>query len=95
MLEAKDVISPLNINNEKISQNNPNFIETNTICATRDLILAAFDSGSRSVAIVGPKGCYKSALARETARVLGVKTELFSLHPDMTARDLLMIRGTD
>ena len=92
---AKDLMTPLNLNRGEHGQANPNFIQTKTTGATRDLILAAFDSGSNAVALVGPKGCYKSALARETARALGVKTELFSLHPDMTARDLLMIRGTD
>ncbi len=71
------------------------FIETRTTKATRDLILAAFDSGNRAVVCVGPKGCYKSSLARETAVLRGVKHELFSLHPDMTSRDLFMVRGTD
>ena len=61
MLEVKDVRSPLKVTRGKTSQRSTSFIETKTTGATRDLILAAFDSGSNAVALVGPKGCYKSA----------------------------------
>ena len=47
----------------------------------------------RAVACVGPKGCYKSALAREVARQYGKDVELFSHHSDMTAHDLVLTRG--
>merc|ERR1712232_1382958 len=93
---ANEVKSCLDINlGDADIARNGKFIETQTTKATRDLILAAFDSGNRAVVCVGPKGCYKSALARETADLRGVRHELFSLHSDMTSRDLFMIRGTD
>ena len=58
--------------------------------------MAALESNQhrRAVACVGPKGCYKSALACEVARQYGKDVELFSLHSDMTARDLVLTRGT-
>ncbi len=71
------------------------FVVTKTIQNVHDLLIAGLDSGNRAVACVGPKGCYKSALVRETIRTSGNKATLFSLHRDMTSRDLLMVRGTD
>jgi MoxR-like ATPase len=71
------------------------FMETKTTQAVQDLVMSAFESGKRAVAIVGPKGCYKSALARQLSRRNGTNVELFSLYSDMTARDLLLTRGTD
>ena len=71
-----------------------NFVETESTKSIRDLILACFESGMKAVALVGPKGCYKSVVARNIAHILGEKCELMSLHPDVTARDLLMTRGT-
>ena len=72
-----------------------NFVETSTTQTLQDMILGAFDANLRAVAIVGPKGCYKSALTRALAHKCGRSTELFSLYSDMTARDLLLTRGTD
>ena len=95
MVGADDVMSPLKINHGQKKGKLSEFVETKTTRAIRDLIIAGFESGNRAVVCVGPKGCYKSAVARETARVYGAKVELFSLHPDMTSRDLLMVRGTD
>jgi midasin (ATPase involved in ribosome maturation) len=94
MIEAMSVRVPFN-HDLKMYQNVPEFIGTKTIQNTRDLILAAFQNGSRAVVCVGPKGCYKSALAKETARVYGAKVELFTLYTDLTSRDMLMVRGTD
>lgn len=71
------------------------FVETKTTQAVQDLVMSAFESGKKAVAIVGPKGCYKSALARQLARRNDSNVELFSLYSDMTARDLLLTRGTD
>jgi MoxR-like ATPase len=59
-----------------------------------DLITTGLSSG-RAVACVGPKGCGKSALTAELARATNRPCELFSLFKDMTARDLLLTRGTD
>lgn len=72
-----------------------NFVETSTINTVQSMILAAFKSGQRAVAIVGPKGSFKSVLAKHLAARCNVPCELFSLYSDMTARDLLMTRGTD
>lgn len=47
------------------------------------------------VALVGPKGAGKSAVARSFAAMLGYRTVLFGLHADMTARDLVQRRSTD
>lgn len=71
------------------------FIETKTTRAVQKMIRLAFQGGSRGVAIVGPKGCYKSALVRALAQQEGVNLALFSLYSDMMARDLLLTRGTD
>ena len=60
--------------------------------------MAAFESGQQGVAVVGPKGCYKSALVRDLAwkqQPQPKHLRLFSLYSDMTARDLLLTRGTD
>ena len=87
------------------------FVQTTSTQTLRDMIHSAFQSGKRAVACVGPKGCRKSALARDTANSLSLNeyetaaaTEatptptqplLFSLHRDMSSRDLLQVRGTD
>jgi len=69
MIKANDILSPLKLEQklkgDKISQSL--FVETKTTKVVRDLIIAGFESGNRAVACVGPKGCYKSALARQTA----------------------------
>ncbi|CAB9501403.1 Willebrand factor A domain-containing protein 8 [Seminavis robusta] len=74
---------------------NPSFVPTATTQTVQSLIQNAFASGNRAVALVGPKGCYKSALARQLASQDNKKMELFSLYSDMTARDCLLTRGTD
>ena len=94
MINVHDIQSPLNIGKIPDSANE-RFVPTKTTSTIRDLIIAGFRSGARVVALVGPKGSYKSSVAEETANALGAKMELFSLHPDMTARDLLMVRGTN
>jgi MoxR-like ATPase len=94
MIGVGDVQTPLRVEIVATS-NNPKFIATKTTSTVRDLIIAGFQSGNRAIACVGPKGSYKSAIAQETANSLGATMELFSLHPDMTARDLLMVRGTN
>lgn len=71
------------------------FVETKTTEAVQNMVISAFESSKRAVAIVGPRGSYKSALARQLARRHGANVELFSLYSDMTARDLLLTRGTD
>ncbi|KAL7519873.1 hypothetical protein ACHAWX_004630, partial [Stephanocyclus meneghinianus] len=95
MIGVQDVKFPFDLNGITNSTSNANFVATKTTNTVRDLIVAGFQSGSRAVACVGPKGSYKSAIASETAKSMGAKMELFSLHPDMTARDLLMVRATD
>ena len=80
---------------DKVTTKSPFFVETKTTKTLQDMIMTAFESGNRAVACVGPKGCYKSVLAREVARKQGVRAELFSLYSDMTARDLVLTRGTD
>lgn len=94
MIGVKDVLQPLGT---KLADSGklPGFIPTKTTTTVRDLIIAGFESGNRAVALVGPKGCFKSAVARDAAQVRGVKAELFSLYSDMTARDLLQVRSTD
>ena len=96
MIGVPDVQSPLDVTMTKDigSTNASNFIMTKTTSTIRDLIIAGLRV-NRAVACVGPKGSYKSSVANETAKSLGVPMELFSLHPDMTARDLLMVRGTN
>ena len=94
MIGAKSVHAPFN-HDLKVHHNVPEFVATKTIKRTRDLIIAAFQNGSRAVACVGPPGSYKSALAKETAHIYGTKVELFSLYTDLTSRDMLMVRGTD
>ena len=94
MIGVHDVRLPLNV--EKVSNfTTDSFVATKTTDTIRDLIIAGFYSDNRAVACVGPKGCYKSSIAKETAKSIGMQMELFTLHPDMTARDLLMMRGTD
>ena len=93
MVGVREVSSPL----ELIGQSGgglPGFVETTTSKSIQDLMLAGFRSKRRAVALVGPKGCYKSLVARDLAFKLGEKCELFTLHRDLTARDLLMSRGT-
>jgi len=95
MIRVEDIRSPLMMNvNDRGSRNMTNFVDTETTKAIQDLIVAAFESGKRSIALVGPKGCYKSVVARNLAYALHEKIELMSLHPDMTDRDLLMTRTT-
>jgi MoxR-like ATPase len=95
MIGVEDILNPLNLYGHDTGSNNAhNFVETETTKAVKDLIIAAFQSGKRAVALVGPKGCYKSAVARNLAYSSGEKIELMSLHPDITDRDLLMTRGT-
>ena len=93
MIGVDDVITPLHLI-ERGKNNMLNFVETETTKAVRDLIVAAFESGKRAVAIVGPKGCYKSVVARNLAHSSGEKFELMNLHSELTYRDLLMTRGT-
>lgn len=96
MITVNDIKAPLKLERHIKSGNNmPEFVETETMKSIQDLILAGFESGKRSVALVGPKGCYKSTIARNLAHSLNERCELMSLHPDMTARDLLMNRSTD
>ncbi|KAL7537710.1 hypothetical protein ACHAXR_008021, partial [Thalassiosira sp. AJA248-18] len=93
MIGVGDLVTPLKFDAyERERGNMPDFIETKTTRDVQDLILAGFESGKRSVAIVGPKGCYKSAVARNVAHTLGEKCELLSVHSDMSQRDLLMTR---
>jgi len=95
MIGVDDLVTLLETDEyESPKENAPHFIETKTTKAIQDLIISCFESGERAVAIVGPKGCYKSAVARNLAHSMGEKCELLSVHPDMTARDLLMTRGT-
>ncbi|XP_046853254.1 von Willebrand factor A domain-containing protein 8-like isoform X2 [Xenia sp. Carnegie-2017] len=42
--------------------------------------------------LIGPKGCGKSALIHQFAKVLGYQMEPIHLHEDMTSRDLLQQR---
>lgn len=96
MITVYDILTPLTLSENEIRGNTmPEFVETETINTIQDLILAGFECGNRSVAMVGPKGCYKSTVARNLAHSLDEKCELMSLHPDVTGRDLLMTRGTD
>jgi von Willebrand factor A domain-containing protein 8 len=96
MLSIQDLPYNNNNNNSNLStRQSSTFVETKTTRIVQDLILSAFESGKRGVAVVGPKGCYKSAVVRELARQQSVPIGLFSLYSDMTARDLLLTRGTD
>ncbi|KAL7546025.1 hypothetical protein ACHAWF_009370 [Thalassiosira exigua] len=95
MIGADDILAPLKLTeNEATRGSMPQFFENPTTKAAMDLVLAGFESGKRAVALVGPKGCYKSVVARNLAYDQDEKCELLSLHPDMTSRDLLMTRGT-
>lgn len=94
MIRVEDIRSPLMMNVNDRGSRMTNFVDTETTKAIQDLIVAAFESGKRSIALVGPKGCYKSVVARNLAYALHEKVELMSLHPDMTDRDLLMTRTT-
>jgi len=98
MIRVDDVMGSLatNLTDDSSSKSHPrSFVETKTTNIVQDIIASAFESGKRAVAIVGPKGSYKSAVAREMAKRSGTHTGLFSLYSDMTARDLLLTRGTD
>jgi MoxR-like ATPase len=95
MIGVHDVIPTLKVQKIHGIPNTKSFIPTRTTSTIQDLIIAGFQSGNRAVACVGPKGCYKSVIAAQTAKSLSTSMELFSLHPDMTARDLVMVRGTD
>ena len=95
MIGVDDILAPLSqVIYKATKESLPDFIDTQTTTDVQDLILAGFESGKTAVAIVGPKGCYKSAVARNLAHTLGKKCELLSVHSDMTARDLLSTRGT-
>lgn len=91
---VRELSSPLELIGENVRGGLPGFVETTTSKSLQDLMIAGFQSKKRAVALVGPKGCYKSAVARDLAFKLGEKYELFTLHRDLTARDLLMSRGT-
>lgn len=93
MIEVEDLASPLRLDRASRKGNLPDFVDTDTTRAVQDMIAAGLHD-NRAVAVVGPKGCYKSTVARNLAHILNKKCELLSLHPDMTARDLLMTRGT-
>ncbi len=112
MLDVKEVISPMqvststrepsksslsSIHSSIPSSHSEIFVETTSTRTMCDVIMAGFESGKRGVALVGPKGSFKSAIAREVARrhKRENEIELFSLYPDLTSRDLLMVRGTD
>ena len=95
MIEVNDITEQLTFERYVPSRGNMfHFVETKSIKAIQELILAAFECGKNAVALVGPKGCYKSIVARNLAHSLNEKCELMSLHPDVSARDLLMTRGT-
>lgn len=97
MIGVHDVQSPLDVTisiTKDTDSTNANFVPTKTTSTIRDLIIAGLKV-NRAVVCVGPKGSYKSSIANETAKSVVVQMELFSLHPDMTARDLLMVRGTN
>ncbi|EJK73464.1 hypothetical protein THAOC_04909, partial [Thalassiosira oceanica] len=93
MVGEREVSSPLELIG-RVRGGLPGFVETTTSKSLQYLMLAGFQSNKRAVALVGPKGCYKSSVARDLAFKLGEKCELFTLHRDLTARDLLMSRGT-
>lgn len=65
-------------------------VDTPTTQAIRNC-LETFLEAHRAVVLVGPKGCGKNALVQS----LQQPTELFSLVQDLTARDLLVRRGTN
>ena len=95
MIQTTDILSPFKMKAAVEDTKNPYYIETQTTRGIRDLIHAGFESGNKAVAVVGPKGCYKSAVAKNIVDTSRVQNELFSLHPDITSRDLLQSRGTD
>ncbi|KAK1746248.1 vWA domain-containing protein [Skeletonema marinoi] len=89
MIETYDIVAPFEVKTVTAPKmNRSSYIETTTTKAIGDLILAGFESGNSAVALVGPKGCYKSTVAKDIV-------EKLDLHPDITARDLLQSRGTD
>eukprot|EP00985_Skeletonema_marinoi_P005448 scaffold2359_cov109-Skeletonema_marinoi.AAC.6 len=93
MIETYDIVAPFEVKTVTAPKmNRSSYIETTTTKAIGDLILAGFESGNSAVALVGPKGCYKSTVAKDIVDKAGVFSELFSLHPDITARDLLQSR---
>ena len=92
VIGPNDVHANFGVNNGSLDTST--FITTPSAGTIIDLIKTGLESG-RAIVCVGPKGCGKSALAVETAKRLGKTAELFSLYKDMTARDLLLSRGTD
>jgi MoxR-like ATPase len=90
----KDVPLPSPTETTLSSSSSSSFITTPSRHTIMDLVTTGLNSG-RAVACVGPKGCGKSALTAELARATNRPCELFSLFKDMTARDLLLTRGTD
>lgn len=93
MIQTGDVVAPFEMTTvAALPKGRSSYIETQTTKVIRDLIRAGFESGNKAVAFVGPKGCYKSTIAKSIVESSG---ELFSLHPDITSRDLLQTRGTD
>jgi len=96
MIGVGDMLTPIEVDGYESKRGSmPNFVETETTKAVQNLILAGFESGKRAVAVIGPKGCYKSAVARNLAHCLDERCELMSVNPDITARDLLMTRSID
>ena len=97
MIQTDDIVAPFEMKTIAAPKmgGSSSYIETPTTKAIGDLILAGFESGNSAMALVGPKGCYKSTVARNIVDTSGVQAELFSLHPDITSRDLLQSRGTD
>eukprot|EP00529_Nitzschia_sp_RCC80_P007784 CAMPEP_0113506290 /NCGR_PEP_ID=MMETSP0014_2-20120614/35823_1 /TAXON_ID=2857 /ORGANISM="Nitzschia sp." /LENGTH=1267 /DNA_ID=CAMNT_0000401763 /DNA_START=433 /DNA_END=4237 /DNA_ORIENTATION=+ /assembly_acc=CAM_ASM_000159 len=71
------------------------FVETNTTRTLQALMADAFNTGNRAVCLVGPKGSYKSRLAKHFGDQTQQPMYLFSLYSDMTTRDLLLTRATD
>jgi MoxR-like ATPase len=52
-------------------------------------------SCGKHIALLGPKGCGKTILARTFGSVLGYNVHIFPLYNDLSARDLLQRRSTD
>jgi MoxR-like ATPase len=101
MMQTKDILTPFNNNIKnapQYQQNSVFYVETPTTKTIQDMILAGFESGNTAVALVGPKGCYKSTVARNLVNTVELRqpvaAELFTLYPDITARDLLQTRST-
>jgi len=96
MIQTDDILAPFKMKTVDATKlAGASYIETPTTKAVGDLILAGFESGNSAVVLVGQKGSYKSTVARNFVDTSGAQAELFSLHPDITARDLLQSRGTD